>query len=297
MKEIVIISGKGGTGKTSIAASFGVLGGKDVILADCDVDAADMHLLLEPDFENGEDFYSGKLAVIDQEKCTSCGDCGEICRFDAIRVQDGKYSVDPLNCEGCGYCSKICPEQAIEDIEQHVGRSFISAIKTGSIMAHAKLKIGADNSGKFVAKVKNEAQRIAREKNADMIIVDGSPGVGCPVVSSLSGADYVVLVTEPSISGLHDLRRIHALVKKFKIKSGCIINKHDLNPHISEAIREFMSEESIDFIAEIPYDEVFTQAMIQGKTMAEYDDKAMQQLMNFCWEKVNYYVNQVKQKK
>ena len=164
-------------------------------------------------------------------------------------------------------------------------------------MAHAKLKIGADNSGKLVAKVKNEAQRIAREKNADMIIVDGSPGVGCPVVSSLSGADYVVLVTEPSISGLHDLRRIHALVKKFKIKSGCIINKHDLNPHISEAIREFMSEESIDFIAEIPYDEVFTQAMIQGKTMAEYDDKAMQQLMKFCWEKVNYYVNQVKQKK
>ena len=212
MKEIVIISGKGGTGKTSLTASFAYLGGKDVIVADCDVDAADMHLLLEPDFKDSEDFYSGELAYIKQDACIRCGKCADVCRFDAIPIINNQYIVDPLSCEGCGYCARVCPTNAIINKSLNVGKWYISNIKTGSIMVHAKLGIGADNSGKLVAKVKSEAKDIAEDEQKDFVIVDGSPGVGCPVVSSLSGASFVVLVTEPSVSGLHDLKRVYELV-------------------------------------------------------------------------------------
>ncbi|HAH59815.1 MAG TPA: (4Fe-4S)-binding protein, partial [Bacteroidales bacterium] len=189
MKEIVIISGKGGTGKTSITASFAVLGGTNVVLADCDVDAADMHLLMQPDFGNEHDFYSGELAYIDQSNCTRCGLCRQICRFDAISVIDGEYVVAPIDCEGCGYCARVCPTKTIINKKLLAGKWYISNIKTGSQMVHARLETGADNSGKLVAKVKDEAKAIALGKRKDYILVDGSPGVGCPVVSSLSGAN------------------------------------------------------------------------------------------------------------
>ena len=214
MKEIVVISGKGGTGKTSITASFAYLGGKDVVVADCDVDAADMHLLLEPDFKIRKIFIAANWLYINQDECIRCGKCAEICRFNAIPNINNQYIIDPLNCEGCGYCARICPTNAIINESRNVGKWYISDIKTGSIMVHAKLGIGADNSGKLVAKVKNEAKQIAEEKNKEIVIVDGSPGIGCPVVSSLSGANFVVLVTEPSVSGLHDLKRVYELVQK-----------------------------------------------------------------------------------
>jgi len=233
MKEIVIISGKGGTGKTSLTASFAILGGKDVIVADCDVDAADMHLLLEPDFKDSEDFYSGELADINQDECIQCNKCYDVCRFDGIDIINGRYVVNPLNCEGCGYCARVCPTEAITNKSLNVGKWYMSNIKSGSIMVHARLGIGADNSGKLVAKVKNEAKEIAEDEFKDYVIVDGSPGVGCPVVSSLSGAKFVVLVTEPSVSGIHDLKRVYELVKKFNIKTGCIINKYDINKKIT----------------------------------------------------------------
>ena len=200
MKEIVVISGKGGTGKTSLTAAFAYLGREDVVVADCDVDAADMHLLMQPDFAGSDDFYSGERAVINQPECTQCGKCVEVCRFDAIPIIDGNYIVDPLNCEGCGYCARVCPEDAISNRQLNVGKWYVSHIKTGSIMVHAKLGIGADNSGKLVAKVKSIAKIIAEERHKKFIIVDGSPGIGCPVVSSLSGASFVILVTEPSVS-------------------------------------------------------------------------------------------------
>ncbi len=292
MKEIVIISGKGGTGKTSITASFAYLGGKDVIVADCDVDAADMHLLMQPDWKKSEDFYSGVLAEIDQEKCIKCGKCAEVCRWDAIPVIDNKYIVQPLDCEGCGYCALVCPADAISMDEQNVGKWFLSNVKTDTKMVHAKLGIGAENSGKLVAKVKSEAKALAEKNNKQIILVDGSPGIGCPVVSSLSGASYVVLVTEPSVAGIHDLKRVYELVKKFGIKTGCIINKADINSNITKEIRTFLKEENIDLICELPYDENFTKAMTQGKTIVEFDDGKIKQILEDSWGKIKKISNQ-----
>ncbi len=284
MKEIVVISGKGGTGKTSITASFAVLGGQDVVVADCDVDAADMHLLLQPEPIKTEDFYSGELAVINQDICTQCGKCFDVCRFDAITVTDSIHDVDELSCEGCGYCARVCPVEAITNIPLNVGKWHISKIKTGSTMVHAKLGIGADNSGKLVAKVKNEAKLIAEKEGKDYVIVDGSPGVGCPVVSSLTGASFVVLVTEPSISGLHDLKRVYELVAKFKLKAGCIINKADINTKVNLQIKEFLEEEGIVHIADLPYDENFTKAMTKGQTIVEYSDGYLKRTIIESWK-------------
>ena len=286
MKEIVVISGKGGTGKTSITASFAMLGGSDVVVADCDVDAADMHLLMQPEFNFAEDFYSGEVAYVDQSNCIRCGKCSDVCRFDAISVKKNQYVVDPISCEGCGYCARVCPTETIINKERLAGKWFISHIKTGSIMVHARLGIGADNSGKLVAKVKNEAKEIAMEERKGFILVDGSPGIGCPVVSSLSGANFVVLVTEPSVSGLHDLKRVYELVKKFNIKAGCIINKADVNPAICGEIVEFLTENDIVHLTDLPYDENFTKAMVLGQTMVEYDHGKLKKLLAESWEEV-----------
>ena len=292
MKEIVVISGKGGTGKTSVTASFSYLGGKDIVVADCDVDAADMHLILEPDFANAENFYSGVLAQINTEKCTNCGLCSEKCRFDAIPVINNQHTVHKLSCEGCGYCAKVCPEEAIDMLDQNVGDWYISKTKVNNTLVHARLGIGAENSGKLVAKVKNEAKRIATEENKDFIVVDGSPGVGCPVVSSLSGANFAVLVTEPSVSGLHDLKRVFELVKKFNINAGCIINKSDINKEVSDEIIQFLKDESIEHIASIPYDENFTKAMTEGKSIVEYDNGELRNKIVESWSKIKELVKE-----
>jgi MinD superfamily P-loop ATPase len=286
MKEVVVISGKGGTGKTSITAAFSYLGGRDIVVADCDVDAADMHLLMQPDFNKAEDFYSGLLAKINPEKCTNCGVCAEVCRFDAIPVINDQHIVEPLNCEGCGYCPRVCPEDAIAMEDQNVGKWYISTTKTGSSMVHARLGIGAENSGKLVAKVKNEAKRIAKETNRIIVLVDGSPGIGCPVVSSLSGAHLVVLVTEPTISGLHDLKRVYQLVKKFNIKAGCIINKSDINLQVSAEIEHFLKEENIYYISSLPYDESFTNSMVNGQTIVEYKNSNLVPIISDSWDKI-----------
>ncbi|MBW2733365.1 MAG: ATP-binding protein [Deltaproteobacteria bacterium] len=291
MKEIVVVSGKGGTGKTSLTASFAVLGGTDVIVADCDVDAADMHLLLEPDFAREEAFFSGELAVIDQGQCSGCGRCAEVCRFDAIRVDEGIYTVDDLGCEGCGYCARVCPDAAITNIEQNVGSFYRSTIRTGSSMVHARLKIGADNSGKLVAKVKKAARQLAEQQAKEIVLVDGSPGIGCPVVSSLSGASLAVLVTEPTVSGIHDLKRVYQLVKKFGIRAGCIINKADLNPSVREDLRAFLEHEKIIPLMEIPYDEAFTAAITAGKTIVEWD-ASLRTRIEGCWSTITALVTE-----
>ena len=291
MKEIVVISGKGGTGKTSITASFGMMGAIDVVLADCDVDAADMHLLMQPDFEVAEDFYSGQVATIDQTNCTNCGLCQDVCRFDAISVHNEQYIISPLDCEGCGYCARVCPTETIINNDLLSGQLYISNIKTGSQMVHARLGIGSDNSGKLVAKVKEEAKAIALKHQKDYILVDGSPGVGCPVVSSLSGANFVVLVTEPSVSGLHDLKRVYQLVKKFNIKAGCIINKADVNVDKQNEIKQFLVDKDIEHLADLPYDEDFTKAMTLGQTIVEYNSPNLTNLLELAWEKIKQLIN------
>jgi len=286
MKEIVVISGKGGTGKTSITAAFAMLAGKNVVIADCDVDAADMHLLLEPYFAHSEDFYSGFKAKIDQSLCMKCGKCKQVCRFDAVQKDTDYFSIINLNCEGCAYCAEICPVNAIQMVEQNVGKWYISRIKSEAQMVHARLGIGADNSGKLVAKVKKEAKNIAQETKKDFILVDGSPGIGCPVVSSLSGADYVILVTEPTLSGFHDMKRVFELVQNFKIPSGCIINKFDINAEISEKIHDFCEKNNMDHISDIPYDESFTAAMTQGKTIIESNSETLKNILSDSWKNI-----------
>jgi len=286
VKEIVVISGKGGTGKTSVTAAFSYLDGEDVITADCDVDAADMHLLLQPDFANHEDFFSGETARIIQDNCTNCGRCQEVCRFGAISFVDDYYYVDPISCEGCGYCARICPTETIINDRPKVGEWYVSSIRTGSKMVHARLNIGADNSGKLVAKVKDEARMLAEKMNKKVILIDGSPGIGCPVVSSLSGASFVVLVTEPSVSGLHDLRRVYKLVENFKIPAGCIINKSDINSQINSEIKSFLNKNNIQLISELPYNEEFTKAMTLGKTIIETDNQLLTNLLAESWKSI-----------
>ncbi len=286
MTEVVVISGKGGSGKTSLTASFAYIAKNQIVTADCDVDAADMHLLLEPDFEQREGFKSGLLAIINQESCISCNRCFEVCRFDAINVDDGKYEVNDISCEGCGYCPRVCPVDAIKMEEQEVGEWYVSNIKEGGKMVHARLGVGEENSGKLVAKVKNEAKRLAKELCREFVLVDGSPGIGCPVVSSLSGADFVVFVTEPTVSGYHDLKRVYQLVAKFKIRCGCIINKSDLNSEIATEIKQFMQENEIVELLDVPYDETFTKAMTVGKTIVEFEENELTKSIEKTWENI-----------
>lgn len=271
MREVVIISGKGGTGKTSLAASFAYLEGEDAIVSDCDVDAANMHLLLDANFATQEDFMSGELAVINPDSCTNCGKCYDVCRFEAIDTVDGQHRVDEIECEGCWYCSRVCPTDSIEMVKQKAGDLFISNIKRDSKMVHAKLGFGAENSGKLVAKVKQEAKMLALKEDRSLVITDGSPGIGCPVISSLSGANLVVLVTEATLSGLHDLKRVYQLVKNFSYEAVCIINKYDINETVTKEIEQFLTEEKIELVGKLPYDEQFAQALVAAQPIVAYD--------------------------
>jgi MinD superfamily P-loop ATPase len=287
MREIVVISGKGGTGKTSLSASFAYLAQQDAVVCDCDVDAANMHLLLDANFKEQSDFYSGEIAVIDPDLCTNCGECFEVCRFDAITKETDFHVVDPISCEGCYYCSRICPDDAIEMVTQKAGDVFVSDIKNGAKMVHAKLGFGAENSGKLVSKVKRVAKELALKKDKKYVITDGSPGIGCPVISSLSGANLVVLVTEATVSGLHDLKRVHELTKTFNLKVVCIINKYDLNRKITNQIREYLSSENVQLLSSLAYDENFIKAVSVAKPIVEFNDKCkITKQIKLSWENI-----------
>lgn len=275
MKELVVISGKGGTGKTSLVASLAALSGKSV-LADCDVDAADLHLVIEPKVLKSEEFFSGKVAVIDTDKCTGCGICMDSCRFDAISelgVTDNSqvtlFKVDAIACEGCGVCEYVCPEDAVALVDSKSGDWFISETRFGP-MVHAKLGIAAENSGKLVALVKTNARRIASENGIDLVIVDGSPGTGCPVISSITGADLVLIVTEPTMSGHHDLSRVVELTKHFNIPAIVCVNKWDINTAVFNNIRTWCNEHGIEMTGNISYNESVTKAQIAGLSIIEY---------------------------
>ncbi len=270
MKELVVISGKGGTGKTSIVASFAALA-RNCVVADCDVDAADLHLVLEPEIISRHDFSGGKRAKIIQDKCSTCGECRDLCHFDAICKDSvtGAFHVDPIACEGCGVCAWFCPNKAIELAPAINGEWYVSRTRFGT-MVHAKLGIAEENSGKLVSTVRREARRLAEEEGKDILIIDGSPGIGCPVIASLAGADFVLVVTEPTLSGLHDMKRVVELLKHFKIPGAVCVNKWDLNPEMTCGIEKHAGAFGLEIAGRVRYDKAFTDAQIRKEAVVEY---------------------------
>jgi MinD superfamily P-loop ATPase len=282
MKELVVISGKGGTGKTSIMAAFASLA-RNKVLCDADVDAADLHLLMDPEIKNRYDFQGGGIAVIDPDKCTQCGTCRELCRWEAISEA---FEVDSIECEGCGVCVDFCPEQAIEFPLCTCGQWFISDTRFGP-MVHARLGIAEENSGKLVTLIRQEAKKVAEKNKLDLIVTDGPPGVGCPVIASIGGATALLIVTEPTVSGLHDMERVAQLADHFKVPSMVCVNKFDLNINQTEAIEKLAKEKNITVLGRIPFDPVFTKSMVQGKTIFEYNTESIVgQAVKQIWRKI-----------
>jgi len=281
MKELVIISGKGGTGKTSVVSSFASLA-KNAVFADCDVDAADLHLILEPEIKKRELFTGGKIAHIDSDKCTSCGICRDLCRFDAISED---FVVDEISCEGCGLCVWNCPVDAIAFEPTISGEWFISETRYGP-MVHAKLGIANENSGKLVTLVRKEAKEIATKENLDLILVDGPPGIGCPVIASIGSADMLLVVAEPSLSAIHDMKQVLDLARHFKVPATACVNKYDINPELTASIESYCKEQSIPFLGKIPYDLQVTQAQMAGKSTVEFADGKLKESLSSLWERV-----------
>ena len=269
MEEIIVISGKGGTGKTSLMAAFSSLIGNKV-LCDADVDAADLHLIMDPTVVRRTDFRSGNSAVIHNDLCTECGLCREMCRFNAISAD---YDVNPIDCEGCGVCVHFCPDAAIGFPVNTCGEWFVSNTRFGP-MVHARLGIAEENSGKLVTLVRQEARKLAEAKNLDLILTDGPPGVGCPVIASIGGAGAVLIVTEPTVSGKHDMERVVQLAAHFKVPAMICVNKFDLNLELTRDIEKYAEDRNIACLGRIPFDPIFTKAMIQAQTIFEYDGQS-----------------------
>jgi MinD superfamily P-loop ATPase len=265
MKQIVVISGKGGTGKSVLTASFAALA-KNKVMVDCDVDAADLHLLLHPKVKERHEFRSGKTAKLDKALCNKCGKCIALCRFDAIHDD---LVIDPVSCEGCGLCSLICPFGAITMQENIAGEWFVSDTKYGPFV-HAKLGIAEENSGKLVAKVRQIAKETAEKKGLDYVIIDGPPGIGCPVIASLSGVDCALVVTEPTLSGLHDAKRVIEVAEHFKVPVKLVVNKYDLNIDMTGEIEKFCALKGISVTGKIGFDKTIVESMVAGKTIVEY---------------------------
>jgi MinD superfamily P-loop ATPase len=281
MQEVVVLSGKGGTGKTSIVGSFAALA-KSKVLVDCDVDAADLHLLLQPARREKHEFWSGQTAFIAEDRCTQCGLCQELCRFKAIK----DFRVDPISCEGCGFCSRICSTEAITMKENLAGHWFISATRYGPLV-HAQLGVAQENSGKLVATVRQRARELAGKQGADYIVSDGPPGIGCPVISSLSGANVALLVTEPTLSGIHDLERVLGVCHHFGVPALVCINKYDINEDNTRQIEKFCLGQGVEVAARIPFDNTVTKAMVAGLPVVEYSQNGVSHQIEALWELVS----------
>ena len=291
-KEIVVISGKGGTGKTSIVASFAALT-KQTVISDCDVDAADLHLILKPQIKERGFFSGGVVAEIEQEKCTACGKCKEKCRFLAIREETSQnrshFYIDQLACEGCGVCYLVCEDKAVKIEDSVNGEWFISETRHGP-MSHAKLGIAEENSGRLVTLVRNKQNQIAQEAMISKAIIDGSPGTGCPVIASLTGSTYALVVTEPTVSGIHDLDRILKVIEHFKIPSGVVVNKYDLNTEMTDKMKLLIQDYNAEFIGVIPYDKKITDAQMEGLSVVEFTQSSVTKAIEDIWERVKQFI-------
>jgi MinD superfamily P-loop ATPase len=295
-KQLVVLSGKGGTGKTSIVASLASLS-RGGLLADCDVDAADLHLVMDTKEEHREVFRSGKEARIDPERCSGCGECAELCRFAAIDVAPANgrrqtFRVDPLACEGCGLCSQVCSCSAVQMIEPERGEWFVSSTPHG-ILVHARLNIGGENSGRLVTLVRNQALAQAQQTGVSLVLVDGPPGIGCPVIASMTGVDLVLAVTEPTVSGVHDLERIGRLAAGFSLPVAVCINKRDLNPAMAGEIRQLCAARGYPVVGELDYDVAVVRAQVEGKSIVEYGGSPVVDQIREMWTKVNELLNGV----
>jgi MinD superfamily P-loop ATPase len=287
MKQLVILSGKGGTGKTTVAAALAHLASRElpIVLADADVDAANLELVLDPAKQETHDFTGGKSAVIDPAECTACGACHDVCRFEAVIPGDEAYRVDSLACEGCAACHYQCPANAIRMEEQRDGQWFRSDTCFGPLF-HAHLFAGQENSGKLVTLVKQQARLLGQDSGAALLVVDGPPGIGCPVISASSGMDLALHVVEPTVSGVHDLERILATTDHFGMQSLVAINKADLNSARSDGIAAFCAERGVELVGRIPYDTVVTEAMVQGRPVTEHTDGPVTEALRDVWEQV-----------
>ncbi len=290
MKQLAIISGKGGTGKTTLAAAFASLA-ENAVLADCDVDAADLHLILNPEIKETIEFSGSKIASKDEKKCIQCGKCREYCRFDA--VDEG---IIEDRCEGCGVCEYVCPEGAITLRERKSGFAYISDTRFGP-MSHAVLNTAEEASGKLVALVRNNARVLAKKYGKDLIIIDGPPGIGCPVISAISGTDLVLIVTEPTLSGIHDMERILSVADHFNIPAVVCINKFDINHKNTQIIEKYCEKNGLEVVGKIPYDETPTKAMIQEKTIIEFSDGNFSNKVINIWENIRKRLDEVQESK
>ncbi|HHE48099.1 MAG TPA: 4Fe-4S dicluster domain-containing protein [Candidatus Acetothermia bacterium] len=284
MKELVVISGKGGTGKTTVVGAFAALA-QGKVIADCDVDAADLHLILKPQVEKTIAYEGSELATVDAGLCTGCGECRKACRFDAVLEEGGKFRVDPLSCEGCGACAHACPVGAIELKPRLSGWIYVSRTPYGTLV-HGELRPGEETSGKLVAQVKMRARELARLEGARLLIIDGSPGIGCPVIASLSGAHAALVVTEPSMSALHDLARVVEVARHFRTRVFLAINKADLSPEFSERIESYAKEEGLSMLGRIPYDEGVVWAQVAGRPAVEDGASPAAAALRTLWKRV-----------
>jgi MinD superfamily P-loop ATPase len=281
MKQILVISGKGGTGKTVLTASFASLA-KNKVMADCDVDAADLHLLLQPEVKERHEFRSGVTATIDKELCQGCGECISVCRFNAISED---FKVDPISCEGCTICSYVCPVNAITLEENQSGEWFVSHTKYGPFV-YAKLGIAEENSGKLVTVVRQAAKEIAEKEDLDYVLIDGPPGIGCPVIASLGNIDLAVIVTEPTLSGIHDMERVALVAKHFGTPTKVVINKYDLNLENSQDIKRRCKNENIEVVAELPFSQEVNYSIVKGIPLVEFCDGQIVRDITLLWEKI-----------
>jgi MinD superfamily P-loop ATPase len=270
MKQLVVISGKGGTGKTSLVASLAALA-EQTVLADCDVDAADLHLVVQPKQVSRSDFSGGKRASIDANRCADCYTCEDVCRFDAIRTNPPSRSVDPIACEGCGVCAWFCAEGAIDLVDTIDGEWYLSETRVGP-MVHARLGAVGENSGKLVSLLRSEARQAAKLRDIDLVLIDGAPGIGCPVIASITGADLVLVVTEPTLSGLHDLERVLHLTHHFGIPASVVVNRYDINKNITRRIEEHAQRFGAALHGRVRFDPAVTQAQIEGLAVVEHSN-------------------------